>query len=77
MQAFWKHLPHAVWSNDGTVLRLPASTSFLGVPRNGDTLMVHACYSALRDKLADHFDHGGEGFAVIGNSGQLHISYDF
>jgi hypothetical protein len=71
MQAFWKHLPHAAWSDGGTALQLSASTSFLGVPRNGDKLMMRACYTALRDKIADHFGHDGDGFAVLGNAGRL------
>jgi hypothetical protein len=69
MQAFWKYLPDAQWYDDDTVLQLSEGTNFLGIPRYGDTLMMRTCYTAFDDMLESHFECGGEGFAVVGNSG--------
>jgi hypothetical protein len=71
MQEFWQHLPKATWSDDGKILQLAAGTSFLGMPKYGDKLMQRACYADFQNMLQQHHESGGEGFAVIGNSGML------
>jgi hypothetical protein len=71
MQEFWQHLPKATWSDDGKILQLAAATSFLGMPEYGDKLMRRRCYSNFQTMLKQHYDSGGKGFGVIGNSGLL------
>jgi hypothetical protein len=71
MQEFWQQLPNAMWSDDSRVLQLAAGTSFLGMPEYGDKLMQRACYADFQTMLKQHYDSGGKGFGVIGNSGML------
>ena len=71
MQEFWQQLPNATWSDDGKILQLAAGTSFLGMPKFGDKLMQRTCYADFQTMLQQHLESGGEGFAVIGNSGKL------
>ena len=62
-------MPDAQWNEDRTLLELTAGTHFLGTPRYGSKLMVRSCYNALHDMIETHFQTGGGGFAVVGNSG--------